>query len=191
VAHFQQLHEDTIVRAAEMVLLGKVDAISDPKWNQDSGAAWMSSPEGDASTTLSEVAAPAPFPYYTVTIEVIEPWRGNVASGDLVTVYVLGSRPRDDIHGRADAVLVRDARVIAMLSTAEWGWRNSMRKRVLTPVGGYQGLYRVREDGALVNAADDRSDPGGSPVEGIRDVGELRTKVAAVVPGRSAPTPGG
>ena len=66
-----------------------------------------------------------------------------------------------------------------------------MRKRVLTPVGGYQGLYRVREDGALVNAADDRSDPGGSPVEGIRDVVELRTKVAAVVPGRSAPTPGG
>jgi hypothetical protein len=182
VTRFQYAHvaESEVVKMADLVARGTVSAVSDERWNQESGERW--SMDDERPTELDH--PPVAFPLQEVTVEVAETWRGAVdAAEPNLSFVVLGNGIGQEWNAEG-GYLAPGTEVVLLLDRRAIAWRDGPlgRKEVLTLAGAYQGVYRVEASDRLANASTARQPSAAVPDKRATTVGALRALVVSAGP---------
>jgi hypothetical protein len=129
------LSTEDAIRQASAIVIGQVEHISAPCWNQDSGEYW-----DDSGSAMSSLL------YYEATLVVEASIRRGYQPGEKITLTILGYSPDESF-------LQTGERVLVMLEKRAIAWRTVPRERIVV-VGGPQGKYHLTQDGQALNAAD-------------------------------------
>lgn len=140
---------------ADVVVEGKIQAVSQTAWNQDSGDLWGSSIEEAKSGSGDEQAQSGVFalPYYTIEVKVDRVILGDAKPGDVLTFTVLGNSPYDPLNGGPvdERYIAKGSSVLAYGTYRPMPWKGEGERKVLMVTGGIpnRGFLMGQPDGTF------------------------------------------
>jgi hypothetical protein len=111
---------ETMIKEANVIVAGKVVAISETRWNQDSGEYWEETfKDGDYETIVSAL------PYYEITMSVDQLLADSlgVKESQLI-ITVIGASPVDHPEQASPIHPKSGDEIVAFVRQGEIGWRS-------------------------------------------------------------------
>jgi hypothetical protein len=165
-ASYAYMSREERIAKAQAIFVGKVTAISESYWNQDSGEEWRKAPDDPNQNS------PASLMIHTITIEIEQSIVEVIKLDKEINVTVIGKSPND---GPTDDQLKVGDKAVFFVAERNLAWRQGgMKKKLMMVNSPGDSFFIYQSDGFYHTQFNDRPPVSASLEDLINEIAKLR-----------------